>query len=206
MQREVILIFGQTGSGKTFHARELARTYPRVLVATPYPEDFSPIPYVTDYGDLLAYLENVRAFQGAPFRVSYDFRPEELDLAPATALRLPSSLLVLEEGDRFDIDEPELSEVIFRGRHSAISVLYISLHPRICPTEIRRQATKIISYRQIFPDDVAWLAEVVGEEAFKLPELSGPPNKPPNPYLYWTQSEGAKIIYPSGPPKALTEK
>lgn len=194
MQREVVLIFGQTGSGKSYLARSMAREYGRVLVADAGFGDYSPIEEVQSYDSLLERLKSYGAFDGRPFRLSYDFRPIEFELPFSTVLNLRDTMLVLEEGDRFDPEMDDFGEVIFRGRHYGISILCVSLHPRSISTELRRQATKIISFRQIFPDDIQWLAEVVGDEAYRLAELPGPPEKPPHPYLLWTQSDGAKII------------
>lgn len=195
-QREVILIFGQTGSGKSYLARELARSYHRVLIADSGFGDFAPIEEAPTYDDLLKKLEGWKAFEGKPFRVSYDFRPEEYPLAFSTVLYLRDTLLVLEEGDRFDATLDEYREVIFRGRHYGVHILIISLHPRAIPTDLRRQATKIISFRQIFPDDLDWLAEMMGDEAYKLVDFPGPPSAPPHPYMIWTPLEGTRTVMP----------
>lgn len=193
MQREVTLVLGQTGSGKTYWANEFMQEHPRVLIADAGFEDFDAT-YVYNYPDLVEYLQDHETFNsGRVFRIGYDFPPGEHDLIFSTALELRDLLLVLEEADRFDFSLPDYQNVVYRGRHFGISLLLVSLSPRNIPTEVRRQATRIVSFRQIFPDDIKWLAEIIGEDAYKLVELTGPPEKPPHPYLLWTAEGGVKI-------------
>lgn len=205
LQREVTLVFGQTGSGKTYWANEFIRKHPRVLIADAGFAEFDVVE-CESYPRLVDFLEDRKAFGShRPFRASYDFRPDEYGLAFDTALRLRDCLLVLEEGDRFSQEhgddylgktDPSYQEAVYRGRHFGLSLLFISLHPRSLPTEVRRQATRIVSFRQIFPDDIDWLSEIMGPEAEKLITLPGPPAKPPHPYLLWTAQTGAHIVSP----------
>lgn len=209
-QREVTIVLGQTGSGKTFWSSEFVRTHPRVLIADAGFDEFG-VPSFPEYDGLLNYLDERKAFgTKRPFRAAYNFRPEEFALAFDTALRLGDTLLVLEEADRFsevirDVDnrivyggsaDPDYRECLYRGRHYGVSLLLISLSPRAIPTEVRRQATRIVSFRQMFPTDVDWLSDVVGPEAEKLPTLPGPPARPPHPYLLWDHRAGARIVPP----------
>ncbi len=209
-QRDVTLILGQTGSGKTYHAAQFIKKHPRVLVADCGFEEFG-VPMAETYDDLLDRMEGRRAFgTHRPYHLGYEFRPNQYAYAFETALNAKDTLLVLEEADRFSevvrdeenhvvyagANDNFYKEAVYRGRHYGLSLLLISLSPRAIPTEVRRQATRIISFSQVFPDDLDWLAEVVGEEAYTLAELPGPPQRPPHPYLLWTKKDGSKIIRP----------
>ena len=198
MQRDVILIFGQTGCGKTTLASKIIAEYPRVFVADAGFRDYPGVRYTESYEELLASMENAQAFgTHRPFRLAYVFLPQEYPMTFATATAAKNCLLVLEEGDRFDVDATDgYIDYIFRGRHYGGSLLWVGLHPRACPTEVRRQATRIISFKQIFPDDLDHLAEIIGDDAYKLPGLGGPPNSPPHEYLEWTSQAGSKFIKP----------
>lgn len=209
-QREVTIVLGQTGSGKTYWATQYLKKYPRVLIADAGFSEFG-VPEASSYNSLLDSLEDRKAFKThRPFRISYDFRPHEYGAPFEIAMQAGDTLLVLEEADRFSevvrdeenkivyagVNDPFYKEAIYRGRHYGTSLLFISLSPRAIPTEVRRQATQIVSFSQVFPDDIDWLAEVVGDSAFELSTISGPPQKPPHPYLHWTKRDGAKIIRP----------
>lgn len=199
-QREVVLILGQTGSGKTFRARQLALGLHRVLVADSGFGDFRPIEACGGFEQLLVRLEDLCAFSGhwAPFRLSCDFSPgvdpADNDRPFAAALELGNCWLFLEEADRFSFDSFHYRECVYRGRHYGVSLCAVSLRPRDLPTDLRAQATQIISYRQILPADLDWLAEVMGKDAYQLAELPGPPAPPPHPCGIWTPQTGLQLV------------
>jgi hypothetical protein len=211
MQRPFIGIIGQTGSGKTFLANnEFVTKEPRVLIAGAGFDEFSCV-QAENLSHLVDLLEEKEAFKtNRPFRVCYDFPPEDYSQFWRIALALGNCLAVCEESDRYaevvydedgarmygGMNDSYYREVVYRGRHYGVGVLLIALSPKAIPTEGRRQLTRLISFRQIFPDDVEWLYKVVGEEAYKLPALAGPPHSPPNPYLDWTPASGARIVQP----------
>lgn len=211
MQRPFIGIIGQTGSGKSWlanHAFVLAE--PRVLIAGAGFSEFSCVE-AESLSDLIDKLEEKEAFgTSRPFRICYDFPPEEYSEFWRIALALGNCLAVCEESDRYaeaiydedgarlyaGMNDKNYREVVYRGRHYGVGVLLIALSPKAIPTEGRRQLTRLISFRQIFPDDVDWMYKVVGETAYELPGLKGPPSKPPNPYLDWSPASGARIVQP----------
>lgn len=197
MQRDVILIFGQTGSGKTHMAKDLFSKCPRAIVAEAGFDEFPALVF-RDYASLVLYLDKIGAFENpnVPFRVSYSPLISEHGLIFDLSLEIKNCWLFLEEADRFDDPRQfaEYDEVITRGRHYGISICALGLHPYKLPKELRRQATKIICFRQTERSDIEWIAEHVGEKAYLLPDLSGPPANPPNPYLIWTPQAGAAIV------------
>lgn len=206
MQRSVVLIFGQTGSGKTYAAARGYAACPRAIVAECGFGEFPGIAF-GDFNELVLYLERIGAFQNksVPFRVSYTPRLFEQHLIFLLAQELGNCWLFLEEADRFDDPRTcyEYDEIITRGRHYGVSLCAVGLHPYLLPIDLRRQATKIISFRQTEPNDIKWIGERVGDLAFELAELPGPPAAPPHPFLLWDASAGSRIVRPPDVPSLL---
>lgn len=201
MQRKVTLIFGQTGSGKTTAARQLLSSCPRALVVDAGFGEF-PARMFSEFIPLIEHLDAIRAFPTGParpsfvpFRVAYAPRSWEHGPIFSAALELQNLTLFLEEADRFDDPRlfPEYDEIITRGRHFGISIVAVGLHPFKLPTELRRQATAVIAFRQIAPDDIKYLQEIIGDAALTLPDL------PPFHKIVWTPSTGARSIGPDAP-------
>ena len=199
MQREVKLRFGQTGSGKSYGAAEFFKTLPRAIVAECGYDEFPALRF-TEFPDLVLYLERIGAFANpnAPFRVSYTPRIAEYGLIFDVALEAGNCWLFLEEADRFGDPSQNWSydEIITRGRHRGISICALSLHPFKLPIDLRRQATSLVSFRQTEPNDIKWIADHVGDTAYELPNLPGPPGVPPFPFLEWDGFSGARIVKP----------
>jgi hypothetical protein len=209
VQRQVDLIFGPTGSGKTWAARELLQKTPRGLVVDADFREF-PVVYFQDLASLDAHLESIGAYSNrwVPFRLGYTPRDaDEFDIMCEMAFHLPSSRTFFEEADRWPDPSriPWLNELIVRGRHVEAHLCFLALHPFLISKDIRRQGTSVITYRQTEPDDVKWLAELVGPLAHQLPELAGPGadhqgvvRHPPFPRLEWRPGSGARIVHPGG--------
>jgi len=190
-------IWGQTGSGKTYLADQVQLKYPRVLVADAGHFDFS-VHYVYSVDELINTLERLDAFGTfRPFRLGYNFKPHEYDLFFDIGNRLENTLLLGEEAHRFDLAElPAYQWWIFEGRHIANDGLFLSPAPVDMPTDLRRQMTQLVSFRQILPGDVKRLADMVGDLAYDVPNFSGPPDDPPHPYLIWNVGQFPVIVKP----------
>ena len=193
MQREIVLVLGQTGCGKTTWAKKYVQGLNRVLVVDASFNEFG-VPQYHDLDQLVAGIDG-RAF----FRAAYTPRTFEMplmfDIARVkgsekdAAGRARGIHLILEEADR--LDDPsyflEYDEAISRGRHYGISIVGISLYPAKLPAMLRRQATRVIAFRQIEPRDIDYLAEIIGPAADELPDL------PPFHFVDWTPTGGAHI-------------
>lgn len=183
MQREIVLILGQTGSGKTTWAKGYVQGLTRCIVFDASFGEF-PIPSYQNFPDL------INAVQGKSFfRASYTPRIFEYPLMFDLARIVGPCHLVLEEADRLDDPRifPEYDEAISRGRHYGTSLAAISLYPAKLPAMLRRQATRVISFRQIEPRDVDYLGEIIGAGAELLPDLK------PFHYVDWKIGEGSTI-------------
>lgn len=201
-QRRVDFILGPTGSGKTWAARQEILKTPRGLVVD---ADFGEFPTLQfkDLAKLDEYLDGIGAYGNkyVPFRAAYTPRDaDEFDIMCQMAYELGPCRLFIEEADRFP--DPAATywynELLVRGRHSPVDITILALQPFCISKDWRRQATSLITYRQIEPDDIDWLKKLVGPLALKLPELAGPPDVPPFPRLEWIPGHGAKIVYPDG--------
>lgn len=197
MQREVRIGLGQTGSGKSWGAAQFYATCPRAIVAECGYNEFPGL-HFEEFDDMVLYLDRIGAFknQHVPFRVSYSPRIVEYPLMFETALAVKNCWLFLEEADRFGDPQTcwQYDEVITRGRHDLISIYALSVRPPKLPIDLRAQATSLISFRQTEPADIKWIAEKVGDLAYELQNLPGPPQSPPFPFLEWDGVNGARIV------------
>lgn len=174
LQREVLQINGQTGSGKSYLAARLFEQEDRAVVAESGFSEF-PAKSFRTFTAMMDYLAGLGAFtdKSVPFRVSYSPRLGEEPFMFRLALELGFCSLWLEEADRFGDPKQvrDYNEVVTRGRHYGVSLVVIATNPVRIPTEVRRQATRIISFRQFHPADVAALAEIMGPAAEEVPRL-----------------------------------
>ena len=133
-----------------------------------------------DFPALVTYLETQRAPEKF-FRVAYTPYDYEYPLMMDLARLLGPVTLVIEEADRMPDpqDSFEYQEIIVRGRHAGVSIMALGLYPYLLPPMLRRQATAIYSFRQHEPQDIDWLRKVMGDDAYKLPDLAD------HEYLEW---------------------
>lgn len=183
MQREIVLVLGQTGSGKTTWAKSYASSLQRCIIFDASFGEFD----AKQCGTFTELVEEVsdKSFFRASYTPRYFEHPLMFDLARV----LGRCHLVLEEADR--LDDPrafqEYDEAISRGRHYGISLVGISLYPAKLPAMLRRQATRVIAFRQIEPRDIDYLAEIIGPAADDLPNLK------PFHFIDWTPTSGATV-------------
>jgi hypothetical protein len=131
-----------------------------------------------------------KVYRSSFFRVSYTPLIFEIPCIFDLARVIRNMSLVLEECDRFDDPRffQEYDEIISRGRHYGVSIIAISLYPSKIPAMLRRQATRLISFRQHEPADIQYIGEVVGEHALQLPDLED------FSYLDWKIGEEPQIV------------
>lgn len=170
-QRELILVLGKTGSGKTSWLRHHVMTRVRraLIVDAGFNEfDASAMP---SFDILCQVLEG--CCDSHFWRVSYTPISSEFPFVLEAAARVGNLHLVLEEADRLPSpsDCTAYDEIITRGRHYGVSILAAALHPYKLPADLRRQATRIITFRQHEPRDLAWLSDVMGPDVDRLPVL-----------------------------------
>lgn len=191
-QREIVLVLGQTGSGKTVWAKNYIGTKNRVIILDAGFDEYN-CHSVSTFQELVGYVSG-KSF----FRVSYSPMSYEYPLMFDLARIVGNCHLLIEEADR--LDDPrtffEYDEAISRGRHYGVSLIAVSFYPAKIPAMLRRQTTRLISFRQIEPRDLDYIAEIIGDLAYDLPNLEK------FQYVEWTPLEGAKI---KGGQKSPTE-
>lgn len=152
-----------------------------------------------EFSDMVRWLEARQCFKSqVPFRVCYSPFDDEHGLVFDLAASLENCELYLEEGDRFDY-EMEYQRIVVRGRHYGVGVVAVGLNYVLLPKPLRRQATRIVAFQQIDPDDTDALAKQVGPLAYEMgPDEAGKFKHRPFSYLDWNPREGARICPPIG--------
>lgn len=171
MQRDVICVCGVTGSGKTTWARLFADPVRRLFVydlAASFRAQYAPVADI-------ARVQSSGDLRNKNFRLGV-YSPYDAEALTACAYMEGDCLLILEEistlykiGAR-DVGGP-LQEAILLGRHRRVSILAIAQRITNIPIILRSQASRIISFRQQEPNDVAALREFLGRDALRLPSL-----------------------------------
>ena len=174
MRRDFIIVVGNQGAGKSVWTKAYCNGKNRLFVYDPlasYPVDF-----VTDPQD---YVPPILEGTKRDFRVGA-YMPDELPLFGSTAFACGDCTLVVEEcGVVFQrgatLDE-WARRIIFMGRHRSVSIVLVAQRASSIPVDVRSQASRIVTFRQIEPDDVKAISERIGkqyrEEIPNLPDLT----------------------------------
>lgn len=170
-QRDIILVFGKTGMGKTrWTVREL-KNRRRVLILDPVADD----PYVglvvQSMKEAVDYVEEYPSFRLRTDRIDW---LRDLCLL---ALAAGNTTAVLDEASRYltprtnlELIAPEFLDIVYRGRHTATSLIIVAQRASTVNIAARSQWTRIITFRQSEPADLHWLQDQAGE-ALNLNEL-----------------------------------
>lgn len=185
VKRNVDIILGQTGSGKTTLQREIINSRPRAFILDAGFQEFSAI-HFTDHESLREYLDT-RGIHGGNFRASYTPLESEYATMFGWARQIGDQgeelTLVLEECDRFPTvdSKPAFEELVTRGRHYGVHIGALSTYPFAVNPLLRRQATRIFSFRQNEPRDLEWLSKAMSPDALSaIQELND------YEYVCWT--------------------
>lgn len=173
-KRKVWSAWGMAGSGKTVWARRMVERYTRVVIVDggfTDEEDFPGIRALT-YWEFHAYmLKNIDGL----FRVRFSPTREEFPLVCRMVREAGDCLFVVDESDRYNAGgkvDKELMELIARGRHWGIDMLFVAGTPMQIHIDIRNQSTHLIIFNTSEPAYVEWIAKVIGTEwAAKVPQL-----------------------------------
>lgn len=158
MNRTITLVYGQTGMGKTVWTKQHLRGQKRIICLDPI-EEYEGVRF-EDLEKLLDYTETYRSFYCC-YSVVPDF-----GLLCQVALAVRDCVLVVEESQR--VVPPRMTppgafeDVIYRGRHSRVSVVLVSQRPTTLHIAARSQWTRLVSFRQTEPADYKWIENTAG--------------------------------------------
>lgn len=195
----IITIMGRKHSGKSTLALEIMNDgqFPRIFVIdtnAEYGEDRGFETYSTIATGARAM---VRVKNKPEFRLA--FRDRDIEKLPAlldVAFEIPNTLVVVDETHFYMKPgglRPEFAQLVFMGRHKAISQIYISQRPVGLNANMTAQSDFIVTFRQQRAADIKWLKDNVAdddaEEVRKLPDFKvkvwsfGDPSKMPLPIV-----------------------
>jgi DNA helicase HerA-like ATPase len=179
MQRDIVFVLGRTGSGKSHWAKKFLASRTRLFAFDP----FGALPGVSfardddhliEMYDALYERETERSFRPSLFAIG-STNPEHVDVLGAMSFERSNCTLALEELSlvfpRRQPIPPWCRDLVFLGRHRGCSLVLIAQRAASVPIELRSQATRIVTFQQTEPRDVAWLGDYYGEQADRVPEL-----------------------------------
>jgi hypothetical protein len=154
------------GTGKTTLAKAFVARATRAFVVDPV-GDFN-LPQVT----LSDLLDSPELLSGPDTKLALLLEEEdpqgaaqEIQAALALAQAAGDLLLVLDEvGDYRSFAETVLGKIARKGRHAGIVSVWVSQFATDIPKTVRRAATRVYSFAQVHPDDIAALEECYGED------------------------------------------
>ncbi len=190
--RDITLVLGKGGCGKTLWTRRSLEGQTRYLVQEWDQHEYRGV-RITDRRALHDYLAR---FGHASFRVCFDAL-EDFPVLCAYAQALGRCTVVIEEADRPGLCgapvDPELMELITRGRHAGVSLVAVTGRPTNLAVDLRARATRVIAFAQTEPDVLTWLRQSCGFDPEAIRTLQ------PLEYYAWTLAEGVsrKIVLPT---------
>jgi DNA helicase HerA-like ATPase len=155
-------ILGQRGSGKT--------TLAKYLIVNLHKQGVKVKVY--DYLDEYRNMQNFAEIH----RADLNNLDKDFDEWLKTNMK-EECFLVVEEADKFFPKSVRnitgiRAEFIHRGRHYGVGGMFISRRTANLHNDVLSQSYAIISFYQFLPNDVEYLYEFMGDDAFKLSKLT----------------------------------
>lgn len=171
IQREVTIILGKTGYGKSTWLKQYAGMFSRIFVFDPFAA--FPAEYISEQ-TLIDRHESGELKDPQTFRIGTR-EIAQMDLIGSISYLSGNCLFVIEEcGVAFYKGEriPDwLAEIIFLGRHNAVSLCLTAQRAASIPIELRSQANRFVTFRQTERKDVDWCRDYVGDLFPQIPTL-----------------------------------
>lgn len=167
-KREILLVVGKTGTGKSYWMKDYVSQLKRVIILDPM-DEYPGILY-EDIEDVMDAIDGKETF-----RVRTANLPDLPDLCKI-AMACTDVHLVVEEAQRAippsgkELPE-DLKDVIFRGRHHAVSLCMVSQRPSKIHIDPRSQWTRIVTFAQNESVDVDWMEQTSGFDIGDLRHL-----------------------------------
>jgi hypothetical protein len=189
------LFLGKGGSGKSTLARHQIGDAPRVLICDPNGETSwaEGADVIDERADLARAAMTPRwriCWRGMIGAKSPAETREAWDWANRVALAAGDCLIVWDETDILCAGGalPQAAyRIVNAGRHSGVRLYACARRPYRLPRDLSANAARLIVFRSTEPRDLAYLREVIGEEAAaRLPHLA------PYHALDWTETGTVK--------------
>jgi hypothetical protein len=117
--------------------------------------------------------------------------PEHFNLYCKTVNRMTNIMVGFEEVERFCTSHflaPNMKKLIDIGRHRGQGIICTARRTKRTNPDILFNCNHIIMYKQTRPEDVDYLADFVGQEAYRLPKLE------PYRFVWWVDATGETHI------------
>jgi len=159
LERDIILVYGMTGMGKSRWTRAFLRSQSRVFIMDTQVEHEGLL--FDDLGDMIDHVMRYKAF-----RCRTEYVPD-FPLLCSVAFAAGRCWLVVEEAQRvLPASRKELpasfEDLVYRGRHKQVNLILVSQRPSTVHIAARSQWSRIITFKQTEPADVAWITSVSG--------------------------------------------
>ena len=169
----VVLVLGKRGYGKSVWTKYFLSNQPRVFLFDPV-GDYDQFYYITredlEHIDMDTLRDKNHSFKIATSD------PSCLEFLASLAFLTGDCWLVIEEASYVFPPKqymPEyLRDIVFLGRHNNCSLLLTAQRAVSIPIDMRSQATRVVSFRQVEAADMKWLEDYFGERTWDVPELS----------------------------------
>ena len=143
-----ILLLGESKSGKSYLANILAHQYKRVLIVSPYPDEWTDFP-----------KENV----------VYTLNSQDCFKQMKKALSTGNVLLVVDDADiylePYVLEDDSIKIIVIGGRHYGIAWMMVSRRTQDLPKLILKQANKVICFQTDNSRDLEIIENNYGKES-----------------------------------------
>jgi DNA helicase HerA-like ATPase len=162
-ESKIYLILGIKGTGKTYFVKtKLIHELKKPI--------FIIDPLFEYQGEIITFKEFLnlckkREFKKNIYILMFDNDYEELKFFDLI-FYIGNCSIIIEEADIYQTPqwiEPEISNLIKRGRHKNINLIFVTRRPREINRLISSQADYIITFQQREPGDIEWLRRWAGE-------------------------------------------
>ena len=171
MQRDVLAVLGKTGFGKSVWAKKYAAGKRRLFIFDPMLS--FPCAYLNNDGLIAAY--DAGDFDAGGSFIIGSGNPDDLELLGALSMLAGDCLFIIEECaisfDKYAKLPQWARDIIFLGRHRAVSLLVTAQRAASVPIDLRSQITRLVTFQQSEGDDLGWLKSYIGKDILELPYL-----------------------------------
>lgn len=172
MRRDYIVVTGAQGCGKSVWAKQYTASTARLLVFDPTRS------YPVDYQWNESAGTDILQGKIRHFRIGIDDGDDIDTLCDLAYVAGDTTLLIEEAGVLFSRRQkltPSMRRVIFMGRHRRVNLILLAQRAVSIPVDLRSQANRFVSFRQIEEQDVSAVCGIIGKK-YKhvlpaLPEL-----------------------------------